>query len=290
MAPQRVILGLDFADLDAEAAAAAIAARPAEAPFGYVVTPNADHFVRLARDSSLRPLYENAAIRLLDSRVVAGLARAFGLRPPRVATGSDVTAALLRPGERVTIVGLRPTQLAALIARRGLVEPAHHDPPMGFENDPAAFQAAVDFVVTHPARFVFLAVGSPRQEMLAAAIAATGRATGTGLCIGAALEFLTGVKRRPPVWMQRAGLEWLARLIADPWRLGRRYLWDCPVVLRLLWRERDLRSQHGLTRPRMRAPAVRSTSSPRVPSADARPPPAGPRPLPPAFAPPWETG
>lgn len=278
--PQRVILGLDFADLDAAAAAATIAARPADAPFGYVVTPNADHFVRLARDPSLRPLYENAAIRLLDSRVVAGLARAVGLRPPRVATGSDVTAALLRPGERVTIVGLHPAHLAALVARRSLTEPAHYYPPMGFEHHPRAFQAAVDFVVAHPARFVFLAVGSPRQEMLAAAIAATGRATGTGLCIGAALEFVAGAKRRAPVWMQRAGLEWMARLMADPLRLGRRYLWDCPVVLRLLWRERA------------------ATSSPRVPSAGARSPPAGPRPPPPVLAPlvgpqvdpPWETG
>ena len=259
------LLGLDFGNLDADAAAAAIAARPAEAPFGYVVTPNADHFVRLAREPALRPLYANASIRLLDSRVVAGLARLFGVRPPLVATGSDVTAALLLPGEKVTIVGLNPADLPALVARRGLLQPAHHNPPMGFEHDPAAFKAAVDFVVSNPARYIFLAVGSPRQEMLAAAIAATGEATGTGLCIGAGLAFLAGAKRRAPVWMQRAGLEWLARLIADPWRLGRRYLWDCPVVLRLLWRER------------------RTTFSPPVPSAGVRPPPAGPRPRPPAF-------
>lgn len=259
------LLGLDFTDLGAEDAAAFIAARPAGAPFGYVVTPNADHFVRLDRDPSLRPLYENAAVRLLDSRVVAGVARAFGLRPPSVATGSDVTAALLRPGEKITIVGLDPAFLPALVARCGLAPPAHHNPPMGFEHDPAAFKAAVDFTIAHPARFIFLAVGSPRQEMLAAAIAATGQATGTGLCIGAALEFLAGARRRAPVWMQRAGLEWLARGIADPWRLGRRYLWDCPAVLSLLWRAR------------------KTTSSPRVPSASARLPPAGPPPHPPAF-------
>jgi N-acetylglucosaminyldiphosphoundecaprenol N-acetyl-beta-D-mannosaminyltransferase len=270
------LLGLDFADLGAEAAAASIAARPAAAAFGYVVTPNADHFVRLARDPSLLPLYENAAIRLLDSRVVAGVARAFGLRPPHVATGSDVTAALLRPGQKITIIGLDPAFLPALVTRCGLAPPAHHNPPMGFEHDPIAFKAAVDFAIAHPARFILLAVGSPRQERLALAIAATGRATGTGLCIGAALEFLAGARRRAPTWMQRAGLEWLARLIADPLRLSRRYLWACPAVLRLLWRER------------------KTTSSPRVPSAGVRLPPAGPRPHPQAFGPqsvpPWETG
>jgi UDP-N-acetyl-D-mannosaminuronic acid transferase (WecB/TagA/CpsF family) len=155
-----------------------------------------------------------------------------------VATGSDVTAALLRPGETITVIGLDAAHVPGLIARTGLAGIAHHNPPMGFENDPAAFGAAVAFVVAHPARYVFLAVGSPRQERLAAAIVATGRATGTGLCIGAALEFVAGARRRAPRWMQRAALEWLARLTAEPRRLWRRYLIDCPVVLRLLWRAR----------------------------------------------------
>ena len=47
----------------------------------------------------------------------------------------------------------------------------------------AAFARTVAFVLAHPSRLVFFAVGSPRQERLAAAVAATGRCTGTGLCI-----------------------------------------------------------------------------------------------------------
>ncbi len=93
---------------------------------------------------------------------------------------------------------------------------------------------AVRFVIDNPARFVFLAVGSPRQEMLAAAIKATGAARGTGLCIGASLEFLAGAIPRAPGFMQRAGNEWLHRLLVDPRRLGRRYLLDNPVIFRLL--------------------------------------------------------
>ena len=83
--------------------------------------------------------------------------------------------------------------------------PAHYDPPMGFERDPVAFAATVAFVRDNPARFVFLAVGSPRQEYLAAAIGAAGGATGTGLCIGASLEFLAGARRRAPRFMRRIG-------------------------------------------------------------------------------------
>ncbi len=236
------LLGLDFANLDVAEAAVLLAARPAEAPFGYVVTPNADHLVRLARDPAVAALYRHAWLRLLDSRVVAAAAAALRLPVPRVAPGSDVTTLLLtrhlRPGERIAIVGLSPIWLPALVARYGLAPPAHYDPPMGFATDPAAVAATVAFVLAHPARFVFLAVGSPQQEVLAAAIAATGRATGIGLCIGASLEFLAGVSRRAPAWMRRAGLEWLFRLGSDPRRLARRYLWHSPAVFRLLLRAR----------------------------------------------------
>src|SRR6516164_9379734 len=65
------LLGLEFADLDATAAAGLLASRPAAAPFGYVATPNADHLVRLHRHPALRPLYQGAMLLLLDSRVVA---------------------------------------------------------------------------------------------------------------------------------------------------------------------------------------------------------------------------
>ncbi len=236
------LLGLEFADLDAAAAAELLVSRPASEPFGYVTTPNADHLVRLHRRPELRPLYQNAMLRLLDSRAVALAARLVGLPTPPVAPGSDLTALLLRrylaPGERLTIVGLAPRWLPALVARCGLASPAHCDPPHGFERDPAAFLSVVDFVLAHPARFVFLAVGSPRQEMLAAAIQQTGCANGTGLCIGASLEFIAGAQPRAPGWMQRAGLEWLHRLSRDPARLARRYLIDSPPILPLLLRER----------------------------------------------------
>ena len=60
------LLGLDFADLDAGGAAALVAARPPEAPFGYVVTPNADHLVRVVRDPALTAIYRNAFLQLLE--------------------------------------------------------------------------------------------------------------------------------------------------------------------------------------------------------------------------------
>jgi exopolysaccharide biosynthesis WecB/TagA/CpsF family protein len=239
--PSVRLLGLDFAAAAPGAVLDWMLARPAATGFGYVVTPNADHLVRLARVPDLRGVYDGAALRLLDSRVVAGAARALGLPAPPVLPGSDLAAAVLAvlpPGERITLVGLPPAWLPALVRRTGIAAPAHCDPPRGFAHDPAALAAVVRFVEDHPARFVFLAVGAPRQELLAAAIAAGGRAQGLGLCVGAGIDFLAGRVRRAPRWIQRAGLEWLHRLSQDPARLARRYLRDDPAVFALLLAER----------------------------------------------------
>ncbi|HET6607973.1 MAG TPA: WecB/TagA/CpsF family glycosyltransferase [Rhodopila sp.] len=246
-------LGLDFADLALSDAAEAIAERPAGAPFAYVVTPNADHLVRLrlgnrlvetGQAESLRAIYRRAALCLLDSRAVALLAALFRLKPPPVVAGSELTERLLAhhvlPGERIVIIGLSPVWLPALIGRYDLAPPAHYDPPMSFERNPAEVAKVVAFLKAHPARFVFLAVGSPRQERLAALLAETKGVTGMGLCIGASLEFLCGARRRAPRMLQRCGLEWVWRLVQEPRRLSHRYLVDSPKVIALLWRQRRM--------------------------------------------------
>lgn len=240
------LLGLEFADLDLDGVTEALASRGAEPPFAYLVTPNADHIVRLHRDPArYGPLYREAAWRLLDSRFVARLARAMGLQVPPVVPGSDLTAQMfaqvLDPSEPVAVVGGGAATVAELRRRFHLRRLLHHDPPMRFEDDVAAFAEAVAFVETAGARFTFLAVGSPRQEMLARALGRRGVARGTALCVGASLLFLSGEERRAPLAMQRAGLEWAWRLVQDPWRLAGRYLRDDPEILSLLWRERSAR-------------------------------------------------
>lgn len=42
--------------------------------------------------------------------------------------------------------------------------------------------------------------------------------------VGAAFDFISGVKRQAPRWMQKSGLEWFFRLCSEPKRLGKRYL------------------------------------------------------------------
>ncbi len=70
---------------------------------------------------------------------------------------------------------------------------------------------------------VWVGIGAPRQEKWMASH--LGRLNARVLIgVGAAFDFLSGAKRQAPRWMQRSGLEWLFRLIAEPRRLWRRYL------------------------------------------------------------------
>lgn len=67
---------------------------------------------------------------------------------------------------------------------------------------------------------LFVAFGHPRQDFwidahrheLPVAVA---------LGVGGAFDFVAGVTKRAPLWMQRLGLEWLHRLVTQPWRWRR---------------------------------------------------------------------
>ena len=59
----------------------------------------------------------------------------------------------------------------------------------------------------------------------------------TLIAIGAAFDFVAGTKRMAPRWIQRAGLEWLFRLVTEPRRLWRRYLIGNTVFLATLAKE-----------------------------------------------------
>ncbi len=227
-------LGLDFAPLATGDAMAWLAGMPAGAPFSYVVTPNVDHRVRLKREPGLWPLYHQAGRILNDSRVLARLARMDGISLP-ASPGADIVAGLfetvIRPDEPVVIIGGEAQDIAALTARHGLTDVRWHQPPQGLRTKPDAIAAAAAFIAANPARFHFLCVGSPQQEMVAAAALARGDCVGTGLCCGASLAFLTGRVGRAPRWMRAAGLEWLHRLASEPQRLARRYIVEGPAIL-----------------------------------------------------------
>jgi len=243
---------LDIDDHDLEEASQ-IVAKFGSDRYGYIVTPNVDHIIRHHQDSHFRTLYAQAAYVLLDSRFLAhtlGLVKGQMLR---VCLGSDLTTAVLdsiiKPLDVAILVGGTPGQAQVLKERYGLTRLHHIDPPMNFIRDPLAVEECLrEIEAMSPFRFCFLAIGSPQQEIIAQKLKERGIARGLALCVGAAVNFLTGIERRAPRWMQQAGLEWLYRLSRNPRRLWKRYLIRGPKIFLLLWRiELRVRRQVPIT-------------------------------------------
>ena len=207
--------------------------------FGYVVTPNADHLIRYHDDPGFRACYGEASYILLDSRFLSFVFRLSKAQRIRVCTGSDLTAQLfarvIAPGDSIVLIGGDAAQAGKLAAQYGLAALHHYNPPMGFIRHHDEVERCLQFVeACSPFRFCFLAVGAPQQEMLARMLKSRGIARGMGLCIGASVNFITGVERRAPPWMQRIGMEWVYRLAQDPGRLAKRYLVRGPRVFSLV--------------------------------------------------------
>ncbi len=235
-------LGLDFDPLSTDQVLSRLTEITRALPYSYIVTPNVDHIVRLQDQNEaarLRTIYEDAALCLCDSKVLHLLGLLRGVRLP-VVPGSELTALMfervIRTGDRIAIVGGDAALLRALREKYKKIEFVQHCPPMGLRQNGAARRAAAEFIAHSGARFTFVGVGSPQQEMIAAEAKSIPEAAGTALCIGAGLDFLTGRQKRAPRLARSLGLEWAHRLLSDPRRMWRRYLLEGPRVFVLAYR------------------------------------------------------
>jgi N-acetylglucosaminyldiphosphoundecaprenol N-acetyl-beta-D-mannosaminyltransferase len=79
------------------------------------------------------------------------------------------------------------------------------------------------------ARILFVSLGCPKHELFA--WNHYRKLNMPILAVGAAFDFLAGMKPQAPAWMQAIGLEWFFRLLSEPRRLWRRYLLMNPVFV-----------------------------------------------------------
>lgn len=207
--------------------------------FGYVVTPNVDHVIRHYRDPEFRAVYAQATYVFLDSHFLANVIGLLKRRRHRVSPGSDLTAAVLssvlKPHDVAVMVGGSAEQAQELRERFGLKALRHIDPPMNFIQDKVAVESCLRAIEeSSPFRFCFLAVGTPQQEIIALKLKERGIARGLVLCVGASINFITGIEKRAPLWIRESGFEWLFRLVRNPKRLAKRYLVRGPRIFLLL--------------------------------------------------------
>jgi len=154
----------------------------------------------------------------------------LGVRGATRVYGPDLTPIVLGAAEQagvpVGFYGASPHVLAKLLAvvRRRfprLQAPYAYAPPFR-PVTPEEDEAIVRAIHDSGARILFVGLSTPKQEYWMAAH--RGRVPAVMLGVGAAFDFLAGVKPQASRWMQGAGLEWLFRLITEPRRLWRRYL------------------------------------------------------------------
>jgi len=231
--PARVSIGdLPFDNLDLAQTVATVERALARGRRGYVVTPNVDHLVLYRDCPAFRAACRGAALTLADGMPIVWASRLVG-RPLRArAAGSDLFPMLCQMaaarGYTVFLLGgaagvadRAALRLAARFPRLRIA--GVYAPPDRFEPEGEAAEAAVRAVNTARPSVLFVALGTPKQELWVHRHWSR-LDTGVALCCGAAFDFVAGVQIRAPAWMQRAGLEWMWRLARNPRRLWRRYL------------------------------------------------------------------
>jgi UDP-N-acetyl-D-mannosaminouronate:lipid I N-acetyl-D-mannosaminouronosyltransferase len=148
--------------------------------------------------------------------------RRRGLRSARVA-GSDLWLAVVRrhsAGGRFYLLGSTDAVVSATVARLrqefpGIDIAGYRHGYLG-PDDLARVQAEV--VGARP-DVVFVAAGSPRQELWMERLFAAWPALYMGL--GGSFDIYARHRRRAPRWMRRVGIEWAFRMVVDTRRVQR---------------------------------------------------------------------
>lgn len=204
---------------------------------------NVHSVVTAEGDLELREAINGADLATPDGMPVAWLiGRRRGIRQARI-SGPDLTVELCRQAEieNISIAFYGSTEGTLSLLRAELQNRHPHlkvaaliSPPFRTLT-PAERNAYTEELNGSGAGIIFIGLGCPKQEIWMAD--ATRDLKGVLIGVGAAFEFIAGTVRRPPLWMQRNGLEWLGRLIAEPRRLWRRYVVTNTIYIRYIVRE-----------------------------------------------------
>lgn len=190
-----------------------------------VVTVNPEFVMAARRDAAFRDVLLRADLSLPDGVGLLLGARILGTPLKERVTGVDtvlrVAALAAERGYRLYLLGAAPGVAEEAAARLMQAYPGlriagtYAGSPAPEEED-----AIVARVTAAAPDVLFVAYGAPKQDLwIARNLGRLGVPVAMG--IGGAFDFIAGRAKRAPLWMQRMGLEWLHRLIHQPWRWRR---------------------------------------------------------------------
>jgi N-acetylglucosaminyldiphosphoundecaprenol N-acetyl-beta-D-mannosaminyltransferase len=233
------ILGMRVDPTSYEEATEKVLAWAAAGESRYVCVANVHMVMEAHDDPSFRALVNAADLVTPDGMPLVWMLRKLGYPHQERVCGPELTsrvcAEAARRGVPVGFYGGHPEALEALVRNfsarfPGLRVVYAYSPPFR-PLTPEEDEMVTEEINASGARILFVGLGCPKQEWWMAEH--KGRVRAVMLGVGAAFDFHAGRVRQAPVWMQRAGLEWLFRLVQEPRRLWRRYLKHNPRFLLL---------------------------------------------------------
>ncbi len=190
-----------------------------------ICTANPEFVMEARRNPRFHAVLAEADLVLADGVGLLWAARRTGQHLPQRVTGSDgvprIAAWAAEQGWHLYLLGAAP----GVAERAAEILSARH-PGLQiagtFAGSPADADAPEIVARIQRARpdVLLVAYGAPQQDLW---IAQHRDALGVPVMmgIGGTLDFITGVQKRAPFWIQRLNLEWLFRLITQPWRWRR---------------------------------------------------------------------
>lgn len=196
----------------------------------YICVANVHMTIEAYNDKKFEAIVNNANITTPDGMPLAkAIKYIYGIEQDRVA-GMDLTSDIMRKSEQdnlsIFVYGLTDKTLNIFTDRAKKEFPTlkikSYSPPFR-ELDSNEKKKIIKIINDYSPNFVFVALGCPKQEKWMEEH--KGKINCCMIGLGGALEVYAGVKSRAPQWMQNNSLEWLYRLIQDPKRLWKRYLY-----------------------------------------------------------------
>jgi len=213
-------------------------------PGAYVCLTNVHTTVESQSDPGLRAAVDSAFLSVPDGMPLVWILRHRGDRRVEKVTGIEyiprVAAAGRALGLRHFFFGGHPgiaeaaaKELTARVPGTEVVGvcPPPFGPPESW--DLAELRSLLQETRPH---VMWVGLGAPKQELWMASLAGE-LDVPIMVGVGAAFDFLAGVKRTAPRVLSRLGLEWLFRLLSEPRRLWRRYIVGNTTFAWLLLRE-----------------------------------------------------
>ena len=206
----------------------------------YVCTVNVHMMMEAHKDNSFARIVNEADVASPDGVPVAlALRLLHGIRQDRVA-GMDLLPDIIRACEQqglsVFFYGSTTGVLNGIKKKIAAQHPALriaglYSPPFRLLSC-AEEEDVVRLIDASGANIVFVGLGCPRQEKWMSGM--KGKINAVMIGVGGAFLVYAGLQKRAPLWMQRLAMEWMFRLLTEPSRLFKRYLFTNTLFLLLL--------------------------------------------------------